>query len=77
MNEKDERVYLCVALPPRLQIVKDLSTAVNCLTIKQLLDQPKYQPWFALFYRHVSLCVAAPVHFHCLTIVGENRHNIK
>ena len=34
MNEKDERVYLCVALPPRLQIVKDLSTAVNCLTIK-------------------------------------------
>ena len=41
--------YLDIALPTRLQIIKDLATAIDGLAIQELFDEPEYETRLALF----------------------------
>lgn len=34
--------YRCIALSPRLEVVEDFPASIDCLTVQQFLDKPKY-----------------------------------
>lgn len=82
VEECSFRPYRRIDLSARFQIVEYLAATVNCLAVKQLLDEPKDKAGFALFYMSNNAILASirperPTIGKTPTVIREYRNDIE